>query len=109
MALDPQIMWVVTWNDSLVSRYWDAQQGLWLVTGMFNEEYSADIEPMAGGYGDLYYYQTMSNIRRFKGVRQVEAASGAKTIAIDGEFADWSDVFPEFRDNIGPALNTLSD
>lgn len=32
----------------------------------FNEEFSRDIEPMKGGYGDNFYLQTALNIRRFK-------------------------------------------
>ncbi len=33
---------------------------------LFNEEYSRDIEPMEGGYGDNFYLQLVRNIRKFK-------------------------------------------
>jgi len=68
----------------------------------YSQEYSRDIEPMAGGHGDNYYYQMVAGIRRFKGVRKPPAASAPKTIHIDGQFArEWHDVAPEFRDHAG--------
>ncbi|HXG23085.1 MAG TPA: hypothetical protein VNJ09_00915, partial [Chthonomonadales bacterium] len=67
----------------------------------FNQEYSRDIEPMKGGHGDIYYYQMVSYIRRFKGVRKPPTPSPPKTIRLDGDFRQWDDVGPEFRDAIG--------
>jgi hypothetical protein len=43
----------------------------------------------------------VSFIRRYKGVRAPAAASGPATIAIDGDFSDWANVLPEYRDDIG--------
>jgi hypothetical protein len=70
----------------------------------FSREFSRDIEPMEGGHGDNYYYQLISNIRRFKGVRELEPVS-IKTAKIDGRFNDWADVKPEYRDTIGDTLH----
>lgn len=56
---------------------------------------------MKGGHTDNYYYQMISYIRRYKGVRPPEPASAQKTIVIDGKFGDWLDVRPEFRDHVG--------
>jgi len=58
---------------------------------------------MKGGYGDNYYLQMVSNIRKFKGMDKPAAASPEKTISIDGKFDDWSNVAPEFRDSKGDA------
>ncbi|MBO4868213.1 MAG: hypothetical protein J5585_00715 [Clostridia bacterium] len=63
-----------------------------------NPEYSRDIEPMKGGFGDNYYYQTVMNVRAYKGSRPVEAAFGQRTIDIGGELTQWLGVGPEFRD-----------
>jgi hypothetical protein len=67
----------------------------------FNQEFSRDIEPMKGGHGDNYYYQMVSYIRRYKGARKPPPAGPQKTIRIDGDFSDWQNVRPEFRDDIG--------
>ena len=53
---------------------------------------------MKGGFGDNYYYQTVMNVRTFKGSRPVEAAFGQRAIDIDGELTQWLGVGPEFRD-----------
>jgi len=67
----------------------------------YNQEYSRDIEPMKGGHSDTYYYQMISNIRKFKGMRKPQKTSCAKTINIDGTFDEWKDVAPEYRDTLG--------
>jgi hypothetical protein len=66
----------------------------------FNAEHSRDIEPAECPHQDNYYYQTIANIRRYKGVRQLPEVASAP-IALDGDFSDWASVSPEFRDDIG--------
>jgi hypothetical protein len=56
---------------------------------------------MMGGHGDDYYYQLVSNIRRYKGVRKPPVAGPPKTIHIDGSFRQWQSVRPEFLDDVG--------
>ncbi len=63
-----------------------------------NPEYSRDLEPMKGGFGDNYYYQTVINTRAYKGSRNVEASFGGRSIAMDGDPVQWYGVGPEFRD-----------
>ena len=75
----------------------------------FSPEYSRDIEPAAPtpanrGVDDNYYYQLVSNIRRYKGVRPLPAVT-ARPITIDGSFDDWSGVAPEFRDTLGDPVH----
>ncbi len=66
-----------------------------------NPEYSRDIEPMKGGFGDNYYYQTVMNVRAYKGSRPVEAAFGQRSIDLNGGEVQWYGVGPEFRDVYG--------
>ena len=67
-------------------------------------EYSRDIEPVKGGFEDNYYYQMISLVRRFKGVRPIEPVS-SKSITLDGKFTDWKSVKPEYRDDIGDPVH----
>lgn len=66
-----------------------------------NPEYSRDIEPMKGGFGDNYYYQTVINVRNYKGSRQPETAFGQSAVDLNGSVAQWYSVGPEFRDVYG--------
>lgn len=68
---------------------------------MFNDEYNRDIEPMKGGYGDIAYYRMVNYIRKFKGMEAPMAPSRAKTITIDGDFAEWMSVLPVYTDYKG--------
>ena len=66
-----------------------------------NPEYSRDIEPMKGGFGDNYYYQTVLNVRDFKGNRKQETAFGQTAIDLSGSDTQWLTVGPEYRDVYG--------
>ena len=105
--LDPAFVFITGWNEWIAGRY-KADSGFHgagpvAFVDQFNEEFSRDIEPMKGGHGDHYYYQMVSNIRRFKGVRPLEPVR-PKPIQLDGKFDDWADVGPEFRDPIGDTV-----
>lgn len=112
LEVDPEFIFITGWNEWVAQRF--LADGVYnLMTGRkpakgetffvdtYNQEYSRDIEPMKGGHTDNYYYQMIDGIRRFKGVRAPEKSSGPKTIRIDGRFADWTLVKPEFRDWVG--------
>ena len=77
----------------------------WFFVDEFNMEFNRDLEPMKGGYNDSYYYQLVSHIRKFKGMSKPEKASPAKTIEIDGNFAEWQDVKPSFKDPKGDCMH----
>ena len=64
-----------------------------------------DIEPMKGGFGDNYYYQTVINLRNYKGARKVESAFGQKSIDISGNETQWLSVGPEYRDPSGDTMH----
>lgn len=74
----------------------------------FNMEFNRDIEPMRGGYRDNYYWQFVSNMRRYKGMAPPPAPSPPMTDAL-GHAADWADVRPVFRDAAGDVANRSGD
>ncbi len=74
----------------------------------FNPEYSRDLEPMKGGFGDNYLYQTAINLRTYKGSRQIESAFGQRTIDLDGSVGQWYAVGPEYRDYEGDVTHRTS-
>jgi len=97
LAVDPDMVFITGWNEWVAGRYETWQGVNNAFPDQFDAEYSRDIEPMKGGYGDNYYYQMVSNIRKFKGMEKPEVASAPTSIAIDGAFADWAGVKPEFK------------
>jgi len=107
LDVDPEFIFLSEWNedkegDPPISMLGEPiPVGGYFAVDLFNMEYTRDIAPMTGGYTDNYYYQMVDGIRRFKGVRPVPEASTPQTIRIDGSFADWAVVAPEFRDTLG--------
>jgi hypothetical protein len=113
LELDPEFIFNSTWNEWGSFRYiypepvWpglDHFLGHQMVEGEtwfgddYNHEYSRDIDPMKDGHTDNYYYQMVANIRRYKGVRAPDVPSGPVNVDIDGNFAEWATVEPEYRD-----------
>ncbi len=74
----------------------------------FNPEYSRDIEPMKGGFGDNYLYQMAENIRLYKGTRAIETAFGQWAIDIEGSVGQWYAVGPEYRDYEGDVTHRVA-
>lgn len=100
LEIDPKMVFVTGWNEWIAGRYEEWQGTPNAFPDQFCQEYSRDIEPMKGGHGDNYYYQLVSNIRRFKGVNAPPEVSDPITIKIDGKFSKWKDVKPEFSDHL---------
>jgi hypothetical protein len=114
LAVNPKFIFITGWNEWIAGRYteWskytdrDCYYPGGLFVDQYTEEYSRDCEPMRGGHGDNYYYQLMSWVRRFKGVRPLRFAPARATkIRIDGAFEDWAGVTLEFRDTIGDTIH----
>lgn len=109
MEENPKFVFVTGWNEWVAGRYMEwskyTEQDAYYPRGLFvdqyTQEYSRDCEPMHGGHTDNYYYQLASWVRRFKGVRPRPVASGPSSVAIDGDFAEWAGIAPEYRDTIG--------
>ena len=72
---------------------------------MFNDEYNRDIEPMKGGYGDVFYYRMVHYIRKFKGMDAPDPASESRTITIDGLFNEWKEILPVYTDLKGDVMH----
>ena len=105
---DPKFVLIYCWNEWLAQKFVDEKTKKVFIVDQFSQSHSKDIEPMAGGHGDNYYWQMVANIRKFKGVRAIEPVKSA-AITIDGSFEDWSPVSPEFRDTLGDPAKRDSD
>ncbi|MDR2145746.1 MAG: hypothetical protein LBE91_04715 [Tannerella sp.] len=111
LEVNPEIIFITGWNEWIAMRFIDGAAGSFLgkriyagdtyFVDQYNEEYSRDLEPMRGGFGDNYYYQMVDYIRRYKGVHAIPAADGQHTITIDGDATDWNPVSPTFSDDKG--------
>ena len=100
---DPKFIFVTGWNEWIMGRFSEFSGARLPVMFVdeFDQEHSRDIEPMRGGHGDSYYYQMVSFIRRYKGVHPLPHPSAPRTIRLDGGFAQWVGVEPEYRDDLG--------
>jgi len=127
---DPPLIMITGWNEWITGR-WDnvgagAGAGGQVIAGQysvsatpgdrettyfvdsFNPEYSRDIEPMKGGFGDNYLYQMAERVREYKGTRNIETAFGQWAIDLEGSVGQWYAVGPEYRDYEGDITHRLS-
>ncbi|MGC8553403.1 MAG: hypothetical protein ACP5O7_11125 [Phycisphaerae bacterium] len=125
LKISPAFIFITGWNEwncgcrpELQSRGYFA--GHWVTRGYpvfvdeYSPEFSRDIEPMKedkrglyGGFGDNYYYQMISYIRRYKGVHRLAPVDWA-TIHIGGSFSQWRKIGPLFVNNVGLAVHRNS-
>ena len=101
------ILLVTGWNEWNAS-VWDnpgvpmlgrpSKKGEGILVDEFNETFNRDLEPQRGGTADAYYYQFVAEMRRYKGMLPPQRISPRKTVAVDGQFADWRGVTPIYRD-----------
>lgn len=109
--LDPQIMFFTGWNEFLMGHFNPGTLEFWWCGGVqaqnsmfvdqYNNEFSRDIEPINGDFGDSYYYYMADFIRKFKGVDALPEYTRRNTITIDGKFADWINVSSCYADDKG--------
>lgn len=112
LKMDPQVVMITQWNE-WVAGCFEAAPGVQSATTFlgkplelgdrffvdaFNAEFNRDIEPMKGGYGDVFVYRMLHWIRKFKGMDAPVEVSGPATIPIDGNFAEWAAVEPAYTD-----------
>ena len=115
LKIDPEFVFVTGWDEWTAGcfvatpdsggRFADAPQapGDFFYVDEYDQEFSRDIEPVNDSIQDNYYYQLVANIRRYKGVRAVPPVVPAPIVG--GNFAAWSKVRPEFRDDIDDPVN----
>jgi len=122
LEVNPEVVMVTQWNEWLAQRFiwgekeWQKKENAlyagypikkgesWFVD-VFTEEFNRDMAPMKGGHTDNYYYQLMSNIRKYKGMTAPIKFSQDAKIKIDGNFEDWTTVQPEFYDPTGDTMH----
>lgn len=106
---------ITGWNE------WVAQKNnrgstvnpVYTMVDLFNEEYSRDIEPMRGGYGDNFYLQMMQNIRALK-YENYDAGESfdAPYVTIDPDRFDeaqWADCKAVYLDFKGECMERNAD
>lgn len=105
LEINPEFIFITGWNEWIAGRYDVWQQQTNAFPDECNQEGSRDVEPMKGGHGDNYYFQMVSNIRRFKGMPKPEVVSKPQSISIDGKFTEWNSVTPSFRSYKGSTIH----
>ncbi len=103
LEVNPPFVFITGWNEWTAGFYeeWAGYKAPPpIFVDEFNQEFSRDIEPMLGGHGDDYYYQLVTNIRRYKGARTLLPVT-PRAITMDGNFDAWKTVEPEFHDVVG--------
>lgn len=116
LEVDPDFVFITGWNEWIAQRQVNATPGIpfWgsflgkpigdgdtYFVDQYNHEYSRDIEPVADGFRDNYYYYMVDFIRRYKGVAPPVPVREWRSIAIDGSMADWTQVGSAYPDDIG--------
>ncbi|MBQ2941136.1 MAG: hypothetical protein IJD97_02755 [Clostridia bacterium] len=103
LALDaaPEFVYINGWNEFTTVRNADHSGLKNAFIDTFDDENSRDFEPSKGFLKDDYYLLMTDFIRKYKGVRPVRVASGAKTIDINGDASQWEGVGPEFINATG--------
>ncbi|GGD72523.1 discoidin domain-containing protein [Paenibacillus nasutitermitis] len=105
ISQDPLMINVIAWNDWITGNWQKTTQtDKYILYDDFDDRYSKDLEPMEGGFGDNYYMQLANNIRRFKGAEAPAEPSAVKTITINTDFSQWTDVNPSFKDFTGDTM-----
>jgi len=116
LEVDPPVVMVTQWNEFVAQRFiWEAGNGTYAgrpikngdsyFVDAFTEEFNRDMVPMKGGHTDNFYYQLISNIRKYKGMSPPQEFSAPTTMVIDGNFAEWANTSPVFRDPPGDIMH----
>ncbi len=102
-------VFVTGWNEWVAQKQPNWQGTANAFPDEFNDEFSRDIEPSTGDLKDHYYYQLVSYIRKFKGVRETPEPTAAKTININGNISQWDSVGPYYIAYKGNTFDRDSD
>ena len=105
LQVDPDFIFITGWNEWIAGRHSEWQGTKNAFPDQYNAEFSRDIEPSRGILKDYYYYQLVSNVRKFKGVDSPSLATDDKNVnkSIDINSADdqWADVLLSYDHYIG--------
>jgi len=97
-------IFVTGWNEWIAMKHTYSGSKIAYVD-CFNTEYSRDIEPVTGEYGDSYYMQLIKNIRDYKGLTGRMSRSVSKTIDITAGESEWTNVTNIYRSIKGLGTN----
>ncbi|MEN1678993.1 MAG: hypothetical protein AAGJ46_05340 [Planctomycetota bacterium] len=117
--VDPEFVLVTGWNEWVAQRFVAGKgpqhgrrflgkklkEGQSYFVDQYNHEFSRDLEPMRGGHGDLYYYELVDQVRRYKGCRLPPVPGPPTPIAVDGAFDDWRGVPTRYFDTPGDSAH----
>ena len=118
----PKVLMITQWNEWMAQRFIVDASSLGLTrpgakqkvgetyfVDVYNQEFNRDIEPSSEPLiRDNYYLQMVSNLRKYRGVRDIPVPTEIKSIDMDGGFEQWADVQPEFLDEPGDVAYTSS-
>lgn len=93
LETDPEFLFVTGWNEWIMGRFETWQDSPNAFPDQFNDAYSRDCEPSKGELKDYYYYQLVSNIRKFKGSGRPVRQNEKRTIDIGGDLSQWDSVY----------------
>lgn len=115
LDIDPPFLFITGWNEWIGMRFPpDPNVGMlgktseevgYFFVDIYNEEYNRDIEPTMEPGKDALYYQMAQYLRRYKGARPLPPATPPVTIPMDGDFAPWDSVGPEYRDHLTDTMH----
>ena len=107
--LDPKLVFVTGWNEYIAGQF--GEQDIWhgepySFVDQYSWDCSRDIEPNKGwgSRGDVYYYQLIDYVRKFKGISEPEQVSQPKKIKLT-DFSAWDDVLPRYTDYKGDVMH----
>ncbi len=113
MKVKAPMLLVTGWNEWTAS-VWETETVKFLgrVTGKgqghivdeFNQDFNRDLEPMKGGYGDVYYWQFVANMRKYKGMDAPQPVSAPRKVTL-GQSASWAGVTPVYNDTVKDTAN----
>lgn len=112
LKTDPKLMWITQWNEWISGRVIagpgtdrtflgrEVKDGETVFIDNYNAEFTRDIEPMKGGWGDNYYMQMADGVRRFKGARPMPVDNALRTV---NNWNDWKALPDNYRDTADDA------
>ena len=89
LSVDPEVVFVTGWNEWIMGRFKNWEGVTNAFPDEYNDEYSRDIEPSKGDLKDYYYYQLVSNVRKYKGANSITKQLNPITIDIN-KISDWN-------------------
>ncbi|MBE7066839.1 MAG: hypothetical protein E7385_04735 [Ruminococcaceae bacterium] len=108
LEVDPDFIFITGWNEWIAGRHQEWQSTTNAFPDQYNAEFSRDIEPSKGILKDYFYYQLVSNVRKYKGVDAPDLATEDKnvnkTININSSDDQWADVLLSFDHYTGSTI-----